>query len=193
MNNPCAPSERQLLAWQDIAAPPKLFPADIAHEHQNCIVDENPPSSLQRNAHEIFRAEVAEELAMERRRIEESDGLQSRLEEAGVALDEHPYQNRAEHPFLSRLFFPQCEPRCRDSEEVLPIASIHKAREGCCPEPCRCTWSRKPQPFLNTFPRDRALINGRADKSSCQHARQRQDLFLVVRAPPRSSRLPEIW
>ena len=33
MNNPCAPSERQLLAWQDIAAPPKLFPADIAHEY----------------------------------------------------------------------------------------------------------------------------------------------------------------
>ena len=28
MNNPGAPSERQLLAWQDIAAPPKLFPAD---------------------------------------------------------------------------------------------------------------------------------------------------------------------
>ena len=33
MNNPCGPSERQLLAWQYIAAPPKLFPADIAHEH----------------------------------------------------------------------------------------------------------------------------------------------------------------
>jgi len=33
MNNPCVPSERQLLAWQDIAAPPKLFPADIAHEY----------------------------------------------------------------------------------------------------------------------------------------------------------------
>ena len=33
MNNPCGPSERQLLAWQDIAAPPEFFPADIAHEH----------------------------------------------------------------------------------------------------------------------------------------------------------------
>jgi hypothetical protein len=31
MNNPGAPSERQVLA-QDIAAPPKLFPTDIADE-----------------------------------------------------------------------------------------------------------------------------------------------------------------
>jgi len=67
--------------------------------------------SLQRHTHEILRTEVVEELAVELRRIEESDGLQSRLKkEAGVALDEHAYQNRAEHPFLLRLFFPQCEP-----------------------------------------------------------------------------------
>jgi len=175
MNNPCAPSERQLLAWQDIAAPPKLFPADIAHEYQNCIVEENPPGSVQRNAHEILGTEVVEELAVERGRVEESDGLQGRLKEAGVALYDHAYQNRAEHPFLPCLFFPQCEPRCRDSEEVRPIASIHKPREGRCPEPSRRTWSRKPQPFFDTFPRGRALINGRADKGGYEHARQRQD------------------
>ena len=109
-------------------------------------------------------------LAVERGRIEESDGLQSRLKEAGVALDEHGYQDRAEHPFLTRLFFPQCEPRCRESEEVRPIASIHKAREGRCPEPNRCNWARKAQPFLNTFPRERALINDRADKGGHEHA-----------------------
>ena len=108
MDNPCGPSERQLLAWQDIAAPPKLFPADIAHEYYNCIVDENLPGSLQRNTHEIVRTEVVEEFAVECRRIEESDGLQSRLKEAGVALDEHAYQNRNVHPFLNRLFFPKC-------------------------------------------------------------------------------------
>ena len=118
---------------------------------------------------------MIEELAVEHGRIEESDGLQSRLKEAGVALDEHGYQNRAEHPFLPRLFFPQCEPRCRDSEEVRPIASIHEAREGRCPEPCRRAWSRKPQPLLNIVPRGRALINGRADKGGHEHARQRQD------------------
>src|ERR1700704_4067470 len=99
MNDPCSPSERQFLAWQDIAAPPKLLPADIAHENQNGIVDEDPPGSLQRNTHEIFRTEAAEELVVERGRIEESDGLQRRLKEAGVALDEHGHQNRAEHPF----------------------------------------------------------------------------------------------
>jgi len=43
---------------------------------------------LQRHTHEILRTEVAEELAVERRRIEESDRRQSRLKEAGVALDE---------------------------------------------------------------------------------------------------------
>ena len=62
---------------------------------------------MQRNTHEIPGAEMIEELAVEHGRIEESDGLQSRLKEAGVALDEHGYQNRTEHPFLTRLFFPR--------------------------------------------------------------------------------------
>src|ERR1700745_273846 len=107
MNSPCGRSERQFLAWQDIAAPPKLFPANIAHEHQNCIVDENPPGSMQRNTHEVRGAEAIEELAVEHGGVEESDGLKSRLKEAGAALDEHGYQNRAKHPFLSCLFCQQ--------------------------------------------------------------------------------------
>ena len=135
----------------------------------------NPPGFLQRNTHEIPGAEVTEEFAVEHGWIEESDGPQCRLKEAGVALYEHGYQNPAEHPFLPRFFPPQSEPRCRDGDEVRPIASVHKAREGHSPEPSRCTWSRKAQPFLNTFPRERALINGRADKGGHEHARQRQD------------------
>src|ERR1700686_1227358 len=72
MDNPPSPAESQFLPGQHITPPPQFLPADVTHQHHDSIVDGNPPGTLQRDAHEIVGAEMAEELGVEPRRVEES-------------------------------------------------------------------------------------------------------------------------
>src|ERR1700730_17533903 len=93
VDNPGGLTERELLARQHITSPPQFLPADVTHKHHNGVVHENPPSPLQRDAHEIVRTETIEKLVVERGSIEESDGLQSWLKDACAPLEQGTYQN----------------------------------------------------------------------------------------------------
>src|SRR3984893_5147456 len=93
-------------------APPQLLPADIAHKYHDGIVNENPPSPMQRNAHEILRAETIEKLAVKPRSVEKADRLQSWLKYACAPLEEDAPQNRSESPDLAIVLFPKGKPRC---------------------------------------------------------------------------------
>src|ERR1700674_2290066 len=106
MDNPPSPAEARFMPGQHITPPPQFLPADVAHQHHDSIVDGNPPGTLQRDAHEIVRTEMTEELGVEPRRVEESYRLQCGLKQRGVSLDERAYQNRNEQPLLPRPLFP---------------------------------------------------------------------------------------
>src|SRR2546425_11312854 len=69
-------------------------------------VHENPPCPLQRDAHEVLWSEMAEELAVKPRRIEESYGLESGLKESSITLDEHGRQDANECPLAACFLFP---------------------------------------------------------------------------------------
>src|SRR5260221_12804116 len=72
MDNPRSRDKCQFLSGQNITAPPQFLPTDVAHQHHNSVVDGNPPGSVQRKTHEIVGTEMAEELAVESRRIKKS-------------------------------------------------------------------------------------------------------------------------
>ncbi len=144
MDNPRGLSGREFLARKHITAPPQLLPPDIAHKDHDDIVNENPPSPMQRNAHEIFRTEMIEKLVVEPRSIEQSDGLQSWSKHARTPLEDRGYQNHSEYPDLAIVLFPKGKPGCRNCKQVLPITSIHEARECSCPDPSRRVGSREP-------------------------------------------------
>jgi hypothetical protein len=94
--DPCGPSKREFLARKHITAPPQFFPADIAHKDHDGVVNQNPPSPVQSNAHEILRTETIEKLMVEPRGIEESYGLQSWSKDACTPLEDRTYQNRSD-------------------------------------------------------------------------------------------------
>src|SRR4030088_2941987 len=75
VHNPRSPAECQFLPGQHITAPPQFLPADVAHQHHDRVVHGDPPGPMQGEANEVVWAEMAEELAVERRGIEESYGL----------------------------------------------------------------------------------------------------------------------
>src|ERR1700693_28673 len=107
MDDPCSPAKCQFLSRQYVTAPPQFFAADVTHEHYKCIVDENPPCSLQRDAHAVLWAEMAEELAVKPRRIKESYGLESGLKEPSVTLDEYGRQSPNECQPATGFLFPK--------------------------------------------------------------------------------------
>src|ERR1700756_5419496 len=144
VDNPRGPSEREFLPREHVTSPPQFFPANIAHKDHDGIVNENPPSPMQRNAHEILRTETIEKLVVEPRSIEESDGLEGWSKDACTPLEDWAYQNRSEYPDLAIGLSPKGKPGCRNRKQVLPITSIHEARECSCPDPNRRVWSREP-------------------------------------------------
>jgi hypothetical protein len=75
MDNPRSPAEGQFLPGQHITAPPQFLPADVAHQHHDSVIDGNPPGPVQGNTHEIVWTEMAEELAVEPRRMKKSRRL----------------------------------------------------------------------------------------------------------------------
>ena len=135
---------------------------------------------------------MAEEFAVKLRRVEEANGLQSRLQEVGVALDQDRYYDGGENPLLARLFLPKGEPGCDDGEEVGPVASVHKAGERGGPEPSSRGWGAEAQSLHETRPRDGGQIQSRTDERSEQHAREGKNQQDVENAPPRCPLLQKI-
>src|SRR5258708_39654547 len=105
VDNPSGPSEREFLPREHVTSPPQFFPSDIAHKDHDGIVNENPPSPMQRKAHEILRTETIEKLMVEPRGIEESDGLQGWSKDAYAPLENRANQNRGEYPDLPIVLF----------------------------------------------------------------------------------------